>query len=465
MTRKAIMKKEEIVHLYWRAGFGISPSELNLKQNQSRQEVVRGLFELSGSMKELGEDMSDLQKDFLNFRDSKSSALRKEFITKSKDRLVKLNVSWIERASATQAVLGEKMTFFWDNHFVTRSENAIHVQKYNNVLRKYALGNFRELVRAISESAAMINYLNLITNTKSHPNENFAREFLELFTLGRDVLYTENDIHEVARAFTGYRNNLESEFDFAPGLHDNEEKTVLGEKGHFTGRDIIDIVLKKKECARFICKKIFVNFINDVIDEEQLAEITEVFYKNYEIKELLEHIFMSDWFYEERHRGVKIKSPVELLVGIKRTVPITFDNEQDYIRLERLLRQVIFQPPNVAGLPGGRNWIDPNSLLLRMNLATYVLNNSTFEFEDKGVAEDTFEAIEKKAKKRGKVFGEPDWEHFDKEFSGYNVKEITTLFISGELNTANCIELLKDKRVTLREGCLLLMSMPEYQLC
>lgn len=459
------MKKEEIVHLYNRAGFGISPSLLKELKGKSRKKVVDTLFNSSSTPNELIVDVTGIEDAYQAIKNTKDAEEKQKVYKKSWVKVKEFNVSWIEHLSNTNSVLREKMTLFWNNHFVTQTRNILYLLQYNNMLRTHALGNFRDLVISVSKGAAMIEYLNLNASNKDQPNENFARELLELFTLGRDTLYNENDIHEASKAFTGYRSQINGDFLFRENQHDGSEKTFMGEKGPFIGDDIINIVLNHRESARFICSKIYKNFVNEEVHKGHLEEMTTVFHSNYDLTELMRSVFMSDWFYEEVNVGAIIKSPTELLVGIKRTVPIVFEKQDDYVHLQRLIGQQLLEPPNVAGYPGGRGWINPNVLMIRMNLASYILNANSLEIEDKGQAEDSYDEIEAKAKEsKSRYFGKPDWDGFDKEFKGYTSTDILSVMITGKANRDNLQKLTARTNISLRALGLLLMSVPEYQL-
>jgi uncharacterized protein (DUF1800 family) len=180
-----------------------------------------------------------------------------------------------------------------------------------HVIRQNALGSFRTLLHGVSKSAAMLKFLNAQQNRKDHPNENFAREVMELFTLGRGN-YTENDIKEAARAFTGWSANLQGDFVFRRFQHDNGSKTVLGKTGNFTGEDVLDILLEKKGTAAYITQKIYRFFVNEAVDKEKADWLSARFYQSdYNIGQLMKDIFTSDWFYEAKNIGTRIKSPIE----------------------------------------------------------------------------------------------------------------------------------------------------------
>jgi len=192
---------------------------------------------------------------------------------------------------------------------------------------------------------------------------------MELFTLGRGH-YTEDDIKEAARAFTGWAFDEYGDFIFREKQHDDGEKKFLGKTGNFNGDDVLNIILEQKQTAIFITQKIYQYFVSDEkVNEKHVKELAHNFYKNnYAIDTLLHDIFTADWFYNDAVIGAKIKSPVELLVGYQRLLPMQFNNDKTIINLQRILGQYLFNPPNVAGWPGGTNWIDSSSLVIRMRL-------------------------------------------------------------------------------------------------
>ena len=170
---------------------------------------------------------------------------RKMFMKEQRQEEKELNLTWINRMSTTDAPLQEKMTLFWHNHFACRSKNAAFAQQLNNIQRTNALGNFRTLLFQVAESPAMLQFLNNQQNQKGHPNENFAREVMELFTIGRGN-YTETDVKESARSFTGYGFNKDGEFVNRRFFHDDGQKTFMGKTGNFNGEDILNALLDKK---------------------------------------------------------------------------------------------------------------------------------------------------------------------------------------------------------------------------
>lgn len=243
-----------------------------------------------------------------------------------------------------------------------------------------------DLLRAVSKSPAMLSFLNNQQNRKQHPNENFAREVMELFTLGRGH-YTEDDVKEAARAFTGWGFDGDGNYVFRKGQHDTDSKKFLGKKGNFDGDQILDILLEQKQTAVFITQKIYRFFVSDdTIDQAHVKELAHHFYESYyDIGALMKKMFASDWFYNKNIAGAKIKSPVALLAGYMRTLPMKFQNEKVPLLLQRVLGQVLFYPPNVAGWPGGRSWIDSSSLVIRMRLPEAMLASKELDLHLKEI--------------------------------------------------------------------------------
>lgn len=290
-----------------------------------------------------------------------------------------LNTNWIKEMSGGATSFNEKMAFFWHDHFACRSNSPLFTQDYLDVLRNNALGNFGHLLSAVSKTPAMLQYLNNQQNKKSSPNENFAREVMELFTLGRDQGYTEKDISEAARAFTGWGFNDDG-FVERKKIHDLGTKTFLGETGTFTGDDIIEILLKQKQTAQYISQKWVRFFVHPDGNKSLEEKVAEVFYEsNYDIKCGLSVIFTSKEFYQEENIGSRIKSPIELIVGIQRQLGVLIEDEQSLLYLQRMLGQMLFNPPNVSGWPDGKAWVDSATLLFRLNLPELIFKSAAIQ--------------------------------------------------------------------------------------
>lgn len=457
------MEAKQIQHLYNRIGFGITAVELDKIQHKSKEQIVTNLFKQSQEYTPIKMDTSFITE--VRRQDLRNKKKRQELQRKSRQKIKELNKIWLEKLFTSNEILREKMTLFWANHFVCEDKNLLHVIQYNNTLRKYALGNFKDFVKAISKEAAMLKYLNNKQNKKQSPNENFARELMELFTLGQGN-YTELDIKESARAFTGYNHNFLGKFLLKRKHHDYNQKTFLGKTGNFNGDDIIDIILQEKQCATFICKKIYKYFVNDTLNKEHINKMVSVFYADYDIEKLMKFVLVSDWFYKEENIGVKIKSPVELLAGINNVVPFQFQKKKQSLLLQKILGQVLLLPPNVAGWKGGKTWIDSNTIVIRIRLASVLLNNDEITYSDKGGLEDNItDFSEKRLRKRTGIKVIANWSSFEKNYPTTSNTELIEQLIVSPLNKGTKQLLENTNNVSKRDFCVQLLSLPEYQLC
>lgn len=457
------MNSKHIQHLYWRSGFGMLPQDFEQISHLNKTQIVNILIKESKQYAPLKIDINALSN--LSFQEvNKSTVFKRNFIKRSRKKLKTFNLEWLYRMVNSKAVLRERMTLFWANHFVVEDRNIIHYQKYNNTLRAFALGNFREFVKAISKEASMIKYLNLRQNKKDSPNENFSRELMELFTLGVGN-YTNEDIKEASKAFTGYHFEFNGEFKFELREHDDGFKYLFGKSGRYDGDDIIDIILDQKQSARFICEKIYSYFVNKTIIKEHIDQMVSVFYPDYNIEKLMQFVFMSDWFYNTENIGTKIKSPIDLLVGIQKTIPITYNDSIELIKIQHMLGQTLLNPTNVAGWEGGKSWITSNSILLRLKTPSLLLNNGLIPAKEKGDFYDRYSEIYKKRVKKQFFKVSADWENFDETYRNISFKELKEYLIVPELNPDTESVINRLNHSSLRDSCIQIMSLPEYQMC
>ena len=286
---------------------------------------------------------------------------------------------WFREMLTTPSPLTEKMTLFWHNHFATSQQKVRFtpfMYRQNVLLRRNALGNFGTLLREIGRDPAMLIYLDGANSRKESPNENFAREVMELFTLGEGN-YGERDIKEAARAFTGWSVDRETgDFMFRRAIHDVGNKTVLGKSGNFDGDQVIDVLLSRPETAQFITRKLWKEFVSSVPDEREVARLAAIFRQSgYNIARLMRAMLTSDAFYALANRAVLIKSPVEFVVGTMKTFEIETVNLRPFVLASALLGQNVFTPPNVKGWPGGETWINSATLLGRKQLLERLFKN------------------------------------------------------------------------------------------
>jgi hypothetical protein len=283
---------------------------------------------------------------------------------------------WANRMLTSPQPLREKMALFWHGHFAS---NEAKVRDYRKLLgqleifQKQGMGNFRDLTVAVAESPAMLSFLDAGVNVKGASNENFAREIMELFTMGVGH-YTETDIREAARAFTGW-NYDDLKFVVNKEQHDDGEKTFLGKTGRFDGVEVIDIIMQQPATADYIAGKIYRYFVREDLSPALQKQLGAVLRDNhYEIAPLLEKIFLSRDFYSPASVGTRIMGPVELAVSTYRKLGATnIPGVPDFNSETGALGQQLFSPPTVAGWAGGQSWITPGLLLERANFARDVL--------------------------------------------------------------------------------------------
>ncbi len=397
--------------------------------------------------------------------------LMKEVLVKSRENMTKLNLAWMEKLRTTTDPLREKMVLFWHDHFACRTQLPFLAQQQNNLLRKHALGNFGAMLMEVSKDPAMLQFLNNQQNRKGHPNENFAREVMELFTLGRGH-YTEQDIKEAARAFTGWGFNAKGEFVFREKQHDAESKNFRGKTKNFKGEDIIDSILHDPQTARFITQKLVSNLVSSSVKGEHVEELAQSFFHSgYNIEKLVNDIITADWFFNQEFVGNRIKSPMELIVGIQRQTESKFADTQSLIFFQRALSQLLFFPPNVGGWPEGKEWIDSSSLTFRMTLPQLVFHKQETEFQAKDDG-DVNSLREKKPKRDFSL--DVNWENLMNRFPGTQqeaYQQMENYLLSQPTSAQNRTLILKlsNQAKTDEERVKLiftgLMSLPEYQLC
>jgi len=379
---------------------------------------------------------------------------------------------WLQRMVSTPRPFEEKLTLFWHGHFATGYrgiENSYHMYLQNMFLRDNAMGNFKEdLVRGIIHDPAMIKYLNNDQNRKQAPNENLARELMELFTLGEGEGYTEDDIKDGARCLTGYTIE-DDEFAFRAQQHDAGTKRIFRRSGNYDGDDFVDLIFTRSNVASFIIEKLYRFFVNDLPHGEtqeskafvrSLANLLKR--KDWELKPIFESIFLSEHFYDEANINAIIKSPIQLIVQATRTLnpPQRSKMVRTLAIASDVMGQRLFAPPSVKGWDGGRAWINTSTMFMRQNTVLYLLTGQRPD-------------------------GEP-WETGGANFDGMTLVEgqtrdakktikylLTTLLNVEEPNRDRVSSLQNYMKTQHNEinnetvtGLLtLITAMPEYQLC
>lgn len=366
-------------HLLNRAAFGGTPEDIAKLHAKGLQRAVDSLLDaeeesdlfpapvmepMSARMRVIKTETAD-RMDFEN--------RKKQERQHAKQKSIELRQWWLERMCETPNPAREKATLFWHGHWATgirKVRDPFLMHQQNETLRALALGPFPRLAKEISRDPAMIQYLDLQSSSAKNPNENFAREFMELFTLGEGH-YTENDIAQAARAFAGYRVNRETGgFRFDAREADRKTKTVLGKTGPHSGDDVIDIILAKPRCAEFLAGKLW-TFYAGAPPSEALQKALGAEYRRHgmETGKLLRAIFTSRVFYGPGVVRHQIKSPVQWLIQMCKTLETPLPAAKQAVALLSNLGQTLFDPPNVKGWEGGRAWISSSTLLVRYNAA------------------------------------------------------------------------------------------------
>ncbi len=376
----AVLTFRQSKHLVERTGLGPELNNIKSFEGRSLDVVLSQIFTqttMSNVARPTLLSPSEMRKTKKAFRQSGNR--KKANLLYKKERIQLTN--WgLENLLKSDNALHERMVWFWHNHF-TASIKSVRTAKWmldqDLSIRKHALGNFADFLKVMTFEPAMLIYLDGKSNKKGQPNENFARELLELFTLGEGH-YTEKDIKEAARAFTGWKVNVKKgEAVFRKKLHDDGVKTFMGQTGNFKGEDILQILLKNPRTAEFICEKLWHEFVSIQKPESAVIKSWAKSFQasNYDISKLLKTIFKSQVFWDEKYRGTLIKSPVDLVVGTLRTLDLE-DSDIPLLALNRQLKrlgQELYAPPNVKGWVGGKTWVDDVTLPIRQRFLQRVL--------------------------------------------------------------------------------------------
>lgn len=376
-----------------------------------------------------------------------------------------LPVWWWTEIITTDSPFSERMTLFWHNHFATgikKVRRPDFMLKQNLMLRRHALGDFDEMLHAVAKDPAMIYYLDNQTNRKGAPNENFAREVMELFTVGEGH-YSEQDIKEAARAFTGWSvNRRYGVFVKRKRQHDDGSKRVLGRRGNFDGEDVLDMLLERDETAVFITEKIWREFISPEPDPAEVDRLAKTFRSSgYDIAALMKAVLTSDAFYDPANRTTLIKSPVDFIAGTLRQFYMRPENLEPLTRLSRAMGQDLFNPPNVKGWPGGKAWINSNTLNMRRQFTTRVFRAQEMPAPEKDYIKSKKER--RRMRDPGVRFDVDDW--FD-SFAGsmHRRRETVARNLISEMYLDQFRGDIQDPALTPRAFLQKLVKSPYYEL-
>ena len=388
----------EAAHLLNRAGFGGSPADIKSFHALGRTKAVDSLLnpgepvdaiappewsqpekalEMFQAHREATREAVEKAKSMPTFEGSQvRRAVLKKYQRLRNDLGREAEEWWMGKILATQAPLREKMTLFWHDHFATsfqKVKQPAMLVRQNEMFREHAFGDFKALTHGVAKDPAMMLYLDSQNSKKGSPNENFAREVMELFTLGEGN-YTEDDIREAAKAFTGYRiDRTSGTMIFQKRQWDESSKTVFGKNGELTGEDVIELIFQQKAAASYVPSKLWEYFVSEDPPKAAVDSLAASFKTaDFNVAPLLREIFLSKEFYSERVMRNQIKPPVQFLVQMLKQLEITQPPAGFPLQGQRELGQQLFSPPNVAGWDWGKAWINTNTLLTRYNLAGYL---------------------------------------------------------------------------------------------
>lgn len=413
--RASQWNEERAAHLLRRAGFGGTPDEIRelakLAPSQAVERMIRGRqdgpdlpeFEESGfwepsladfpPSRPATTDQAAETGEVMGVKTKQSGprplqpATNRFFYWRRASMLETRRVAfwWLDRMLRTGHPLEEKMTLFWHGHFATSEEKVRDYRKIKlqiDTLRGGALGSFGDLLAAVAKDPAMLVFLDATYNVKGAPNENFGREVMELFTMGVGN-YTEDDIREAARAFTGWSND-DLEFRFDETTHDAGQKTFLGRTGNFDGDDILDIILEQEQTATYIASKIYRFFVREDISPDFAQKLGYMFRDGeYQLAPYLATLFASEDFYCEESVATQIMSPTQLIVSTYRKLGLdAMPGIPDPYTVGKTLGQILLYPPTVAGWSEGRAWVTPGLLFERGNFAQEVMFPDMISFVD-----------------------------------------------------------------------------------
>ena len=496
----------EAAHLLNRAGFGGTPAEIKTLHALGRTKAVESLLaadepdsafpppawateeQALADMRMRAQQFQETQRARREATPEEAERIRRETFQaaqkENRQHALEAQAWWFRRMLHTRAPLKEKMTLFWHDHFATsiqKVKQTVLMVWQNQLFRKHAFGSFRELTQAILLDPAMMLYLDTQNSRRGKPNENFAREVMELFTLGEGH-YTENDIREAARAFTGYQmNRLNAKVTHIRRQWDPSDKTVLGKTGPFTGAEVIDVIFQQPAAARLVPSKLWEYFVAENPPTPVVDALAEIFRaSDFRIEPVLRRIFLSKEFYAEPVIRDQIKSPIQYLVAMLKQLEITAPPTGFPIAAQQQLGQVLFMPPNVAGWDWGKAWINTNTLLTRYNLAGFLTKGAGETLPGMGPAQGKGKErqMARASREMNRGWSGPDYNAIappelrknpealvdallNRFFQGPISKKHRAAFV--EFTTAKAGAILTDTETA--ELCHLILSTPEYQLC
>ena len=484
-------------HLLNRAGFGGTPADIDKLQKLGAEAAVDSLVDYEKvpdtteppdwakpdgdrmtkfkEAREFRQKMKSATPEERKALEAKAKQVQQTFQKNQRQHVVEMRAWWLNRMAKGPRPLQEKLTLFWHGHFATsiqKVKDAYLMYLQNETFRTHASGDWLAMLKAVTKDPAMLIWLDQAQSRKKQPNENYAREVMELFALGEGH-YTEKDITEAARAFTGLTyNRLDQETDYRPILHDDTQKTVLGKTGNLNWEDVLEAIVAQPQAPKFICAKLWTFFVADDPSDEIVDALAAIFRKNNnQFTPVLRAIFRSEEFYADSVMRTQVKSPVQWLVSSVRILERELPPAPIASNVLMTLGQDLFAPPNVKGWDGGLSWITTNNLLSRYNLAeslVYGKNQIQVPADKKGLKFAAHRLNRRLAQGTpvdpDKIVGESDRKNL--------IAVLERRFLQGELKP-------KQKQVLkeyidgqgeldghdILEAVRLIMSTPEFQLC
>jgi len=357
-------------HLLERAGFGGTPEDVRLLSEHGMEASVDFLLRAPSNSYLAAPDWASSWREERYTSYSSRTEEEKRIFRQTRSRHMQdVQRDWIQRMISGPQPFIEKLTLFFHSHFAVSADkikDPLMFHEHLNLFREMGMGDFRELVKAVCRNPAMVIFLDSASNVKGRPNENFARELMELYTLGEGNGYSEQDVMEAARALTGWRvRQFQSEFELS--RHDQGIKNVLGQKGNLKMNGVVDAIFHRPEAARFLAVKLFEFFVFQNPPEALCRELAQQFEDvNYQVREYLRILFSSEVFYSEQAYRSLVKSPVQLLAGTYRKLSFAPQPPLNSARVAlKLMGQNLLWPPDVDGWKEGDVWVNTNALMMR----------------------------------------------------------------------------------------------------
>jgi uncharacterized protein (DUF1800 family) len=365
-------------HLYRRAGFGCTPDEL---KNAVTDGLDKTFEKMLAPAKTPLKPLPPVRAPAI---DPNNPVPQPVFAAGA----IQIRANWLNRMLSGQEPILERLTLFWHNHFATsiaKIQDGTLMERQNSLIKKHALGKFGPFLKEMSRDAAMLIWLDSNQNVKAHPNENYAREIMELFSLGVGN-YKEKDVQEAARAFTGWHvssgDGSERHFAFRSAEHDYGKKTILGQTGEWDGDDVIRILMEQKACSRFLVTKLY-NFLcnENVAPPEKFIQplCDELAKSDYDLGALVKRMLKSKHFFSAHSFKQRVKSPIDYVLGVARmfgtgSTGSVVVSPYSLMGTLELQGQQLYQPPNVKGWEGGKAWLNTATVLARHNFAYEMCN-------------------------------------------------------------------------------------------